>query len=307
MDRYKPRHGTPAPFHNHMAYIADSCDRAFRDAFADYLALADDFFIAGCDVTETPSGTSTVYAITSGSACYKGEFLRCDAHSITKLASQVVYLELYEDAVDLTPVLNLDGSSDNVMIRRRIRLAVGPVYPVEHMVITAPRKEALDRLRFKGRIVLPGMILPYYGVLDHFSGTGLGIEGGPMDGWAICNGLNGTVDLRGQAIIGATNVPSSGAAAVPSIVGGSSDPGELVGSDKVTIEADNLPEHQHGFDERGFGAYPTGGGAFWATGATGGAQERIETRTTEANTTTHQDLDVRQASRALVYIQSIAG
>lgn len=306
MDRFKPRHGTPAPYHRHMAYIADSAQQAFRDAFADYLALAQDFFVSGCTITGTPSGTSTNYSITAGAACFQGEFLRVDPHSVIKTSSQVVYLEVYEDAVDLFPVLNADGSSDNVMIRRRLRLAVGPVYPTDHMAITAPRKEALDRLRLRGRIVLPGMIVPYFGPVDHFGATGLGLAGTPMDGWAVCNGLNGTPDLRGMALIGATQVPASGAPVPYSGVHPTpSSPGDKVGADRLLLESDQLPEHTHPItwpSAKYPAALMSGSAQFEAGSGHPYLDFPVET---DANATAHDPVEVRQSSFALIYVMSI--
>ncbi|WP_044213451.1 hypothetical protein [Flammeovirga sp. OC4] len=46
----------------------------------------------------------------------------------------------------------------------------------------------------------PGMITDYYGLLTDFDQTGLGI--GDMVGFALCNGQNGTPDLRGRFVIG---------------------------------------------------------------------------------------------------------
>lgn len=49
----------------------------------------------------------------------------------------------------------------------------------------------------------PNMILMYRGApADDFAGTGgLGTEGGLWDGWALCNGNNGTVDLSDKFIV----------------------------------------------------------------------------------------------------------
>lgn len=289
-----------------MNYIADSYDRGFRDAFADYLALAQDFYVSGVVITETPSGTSTNYSVTAGSVCYKGEFMRVDAHSITKLASQVVYWELFEDAVDLFPVLNADGSSDTVMRRRRLRLAVGPVYPMEHMPLTAPRKEALDRLRLRGRIVLPGMIMPYYGSLDNFNASGLGLANTPMDGWAVCNGLNNTPDLRGMALFGATNVPGAGAPApYEGVHPTPSSPGDKVGKDRHTLEADQLPAHKHGIDWPSTSYWSGSGSDAFIGGGTGNSIKTLPEES-EENITAANPLEMRQASFAVVYIMSIA-
>ena len=39
-------------------------------------------------------------------------------------------------------------------------------------------------------------------VLAHYDATGLGLPGTAAWGWALCNGANGTADLRGQFVVG---------------------------------------------------------------------------------------------------------
>jgi hypothetical protein len=48
-----------------------------------------------------------------------------------------------------------------------------------------------------------GSVIMYRGSFNVFDTTGLGISGDAI-GWAICNGENGTFDLRGHFIVGAT-------------------------------------------------------------------------------------------------------
>jgi hypothetical protein len=285
--------------------MADSNDRAFRSAFGDYLALAQDFFISGAVITATPSGTSTVYGITAGHLFYKGELLPVEVHDVTKLSSQVVYIDVQDDAVDVAPVLNLDGNTDYVMRKRHARLRVASVYPTEHMAITAPRKEELDRLRLKGRIVVPGVILPYFGAMDNFSSTGLGAEGSSVDGWAVCNGLNGTPDMRGMVPMGATQVPDTGSAAVYAGVGANTDIGDKVGADMPTLSVDQLPEHTHPitFPSEQYPSALQPGSAQFDAGTSHPYQEFPTD--TEVNATSADPLDVRQSSFALVFIMSI--
>lgn len=54
------------------------------------------------------------------------------------------------------------------------------------------------------RIPMPWYPANASDVSTYFNGTGLGI-GGEFLGWAICNGNNGTPDLRGRFIVGVTN------------------------------------------------------------------------------------------------------
>lgn len=306
MNRFQPREGTPAPYTAHMLYMADSVDQALRGVLADYLAISSDFFIEGAVITPTPVGASTQYAVTAGHLVYKGEVMPIDAHSIIKSASQVVYLQVQDDGVDGTPVLNLDGTSDFVMRRRHARLRVGAVYPDEYMAITAPRKEALDRQRLRGRMVPQGGILPYQGSLLHFDATGLGLNDSPMAGWAICNGLNGTPDLRGMVPVGATEVPATGAGALYTGVSGSIAPGARFGSDQVTLSPDQLPEHTHALDfpSEQYPAAAMAGSSQFQAGA-GHPYVSFPTATA-VNETAGEAVDVRQPSHGLVYVMSIA-
>lgn len=301
MNRFRPRHGTGAPYTAHMLYIGDSMEQAFRDALADYIALSPHFFIAGGVLTSAPSGSSVDYAITDGSVCFGGEVMPVVASAVTKSPTQVVFLELVDEGVDDFPVLNIDGNTDMVMRSRYARLRVAAAYPDVFMPIDAPRKEALDLLRLKGRVVPKGGIVPYFGpIVELFDATGLGAAGTAMDGWAICNGLNGTVDLRGMTPFGATDVPASGADPVYGGVGGNSSPGDKVGADMQQIEANQLPAHVHGYQDTVI-TYDMGGPV-----GSGGSGYRHETaKVTSANSTSHNPLDMRQASFALVFIQSV--
>lgn len=50
------------------------------------------------------------------------------------------------------------------------------------------------------------------------------------DGWAICDGTNGTPDLRGRFVLGASDVYTMGGTG---------------GEESVTLKAINLPGHRH--------------------------------------------------------------
>lgn len=66
------------------------------------------------------------------------------------------------------------------------------------------------------------------GMILMWSGTIAGIP----SGWALCNGLNGTPDLRDRFVVGA------GSSYVPGVTGGSSS---------TTLSEANLPSHTHSF------------------------------------------------------------
>jgi microcystin-dependent protein len=70
-------------------------------------------------------------------------------------------------------------------------------------------------------------------------------------GWQLCNGSNGTPDLRGQFIVGA---------------GGSYSVGATGGSSSVSLSSANLPGHTHGFTVTG---NTNSGGSSTPTATTG--------------------------------------
>lgn len=94
-------------------------------------------------------------------------------------------------------------------------------------------------LQFNG-MVPPYCPIPYVGPLSNFDNTGIGIPDKGFCGWFICNGLNGTVDMRGYTFASATT----------NVTGGSLDAkvspfptnmGDKVGEQMVVITTANLP------------------------------------------------------------------
>lgn len=97
--------------------------------------------------------------------------------------------------------------------------------------------------------------LPWYPsgtaeINSNFSTAGLGTSS-QFTGWAICNGLNGTPDLRGKFIVGAiNNVPNSGAPALAANVDPvNGHPNYSVsnegGTTKETLDLTQIPTHKH--------------------------------------------------------------
>lgn len=300
MNRLRYDRGTPVPKHVHLNYTQDAVEEALEHSIADLTDISPSFKVVGCEVTEATIGTDIEYEVTDGVVCLWGELLPIAAQTIVKASTQVVFIRVQEDSVDVVPVTNAITGPEYVMKRRTAVVAVNNVYPNvgEYMMLTSPTKAELELTKYAKRLLMPGAILPYYGAMDDFTSGGLGT--GPMEGWAVCNGLNGTPDLRGMALMGATSMPSFGAPALYSGVAGVTSAGDAVGADEVTLEADQLPEHTHPYiDENvsGTGADVPGGGGFARPGSP---------KTTGVNATPNNAVSVRQSSRALVFIMSLS-
>ena len=97
--------------------------------------------------------------------------------------------------------------------------------------------------------MVPYSVLPYFGPLSNFDGSGAGINN-----WVkiyLCNGQNGTPDLRGRTLVGTTTGMFGGtlAAAVDFNIPGSGNPnytlGSVVGANQVTLDVTQIPSHTH--------------------------------------------------------------
>lgn len=300
MDRFKPRAGTGRFAFQYIDFMQAAAQKALANAFDDYIAVTDSFYVQGGELTSVPSGTGTQHTITPGVVCLAGEFMPLDGGHVLQAASQVVFLSIVDTGIDVYPVPNMDGQVDHVMRDRKAVMQVGVAYPVGSFSLALQRKGDIDMLRLRGRVVPKGSILPYFGSMTNFDATGLGLAGTPSEGWAVCNGLNGTIDMRGLVPIGATNVPSSGAGApYEGVAPGAVNAGDPIGADHVVIAANNLPEHTHPYTYQVLG--DSGTEFPWDNGA----RRQTVTGATGNNTTPNDPIDVRQASRALVFIQSI--
>ena len=94
--------------------------------------------------------------------------------------------------------------------------------------------------------MVPFAVVAYYGSLNPFDVSGAGL--GTWDRIFLCNGQNGTPDLRGRAVIGATNMGGGqmNPAVDPGISGNPSyDVGVSTGSNQVNLNASQIPSHTH--------------------------------------------------------------
>lgn len=105
--------------------------------------------------------------------------------------------------------------------------------------------------------LIPYAAMPYFGPLSNFDGAGVGIASLGFDKIYICNGTNGTPDLRGRVIVGAVRgVPGGGAldAAVDPAVN-SNNPnyglGDKAGENFHVLTIPEIPTHTHGVNDPG--------------------------------------------------------
>lgn len=136
-----------------------------------------------------------------------------------------------------------------------------------------------------GQLFPPGMIILW-----------AGSTGSIPDGWALCNGSNGTPDLRSRFVVGAGGAYSvaatGGATSVTSGNGGSHNHGGVTGDH--TLTTDEIPSHFHSLGsvtvrDRGAGGVIDGTGVYASgaadTEATGGGDPHGHTIPTQTDHT----------------------
>jgi microcystin-dependent protein len=99
--------------------------------------------------------------------------------------------------------------------------------------------------------------LPYFGDMSNFDSTGKGLEARGFKNIFVCNGANGTPDLRGRAVIGAVrNIPGGSLdsdvnPALPANPNTDYSVGDKFGKSYITLTAANLPSHTHSLTDPG--------------------------------------------------------
>ena len=94
--------------------------------------------------------------------------------------------------------------------------------------------------------MVPFSAQPYFGSLSPFDASGAGI--GVWDRIFLCNGNNGTPDLRGRVAVGATDMPgaSMNSAVNPNVAGNPAyNLNDIVGTNQVVLQTPEIPSHIH--------------------------------------------------------------
>lgn len=148
------------------------------------------------------------------------DILQATINKVCQVATDLSNFEDYADATFTTP------SDVNTLIQQYI--ATQPQFT-----------------KYYNRMV-PYEITAYYGPLTNFNGAGVGT--GAWEKIYLCNGNNGTPDLRGRTLVGATSMP--GGSPMSSVVNpGGFNPtytlGATPGANSVTLSIAEMPIHSH--------------------------------------------------------------
>lgn len=164
--------------------------------------------------------------------CLSGVTDSSDTHDVV----QAVITKLCQIDTDLT-ALALDVDTNYV------KIADLNTYIAAYIASTA------TSTRYSSRMV-PYSIIPYYGSLSYFDATGAGLPSTEWEDIYLCNGLNGTPDLRGRAIVGAiVAVPGGALSSVVNPASSSFNPnyslGSTEGANSIVLTTAQIPSHTH--------------------------------------------------------------
>lgn len=111
---------------------------------------------------------------------------------------------------------------------------------IENYLNTNPEQQLMSNR------MVPFSAQPYFGLLTPFDQSGAGI--GVWDRIFLCNGNNGTPDLRGRAVIGSTDMGGEQMSVVvdPAIAGNPTyDLNNTAGTNQVNLNTSQIPSHTH--------------------------------------------------------------
>jgi microcystin-dependent protein len=188
---------------------------------------------AACDLQEQVDDIVADVAIIEADYnvnCLTGVTASSGTHAIV----QAVINKLCQVQIDLT-ALALDLSTNYVQI-----------LDLDDLIQDYIDNSGQNTL-IKNRMV-PFAVVPYYGPITYFNGSGAGT--GDWDRIFLCNGLNGTPDLRGRTLVGVTDGTMLGgtmAAAVDPTIAGNPNYsiGTTTGANQITLNLTQIPNHTH--------------------------------------------------------------
>ena len=183
--------------------------------------------------------TGTDVVNTSGFVAIDGEIYKINASLFPKSTNPVDVLYIKPSQTTITPsspVIYENTTSNNVHFKREAILKYKDVTDTDGVNVSD--------LSYPGS-VLEGSIIPWSIptgklVTDFFNATGKGVNS--ARGYAICNGLNNTLDLRGMFLAETTNAFSA-APLRPILNGVTGNAASEGGQNVVQLSQGNLPDY----------------------------------------------------------------
>lgn len=295
--------GAPAHVIEHFEFFQNAVKGSFEMLLSNRTSQHQMFIISGLNpVIDEPEEGDVTVTIDQGVVCFNGEPLFVPAQEITHDPSEVAYIILDEVAVDATPVTAM-GQSVNAMFHRFGKLVKGSNFPAadQHIKLDALTMDDINRSLMGARSLQELDIIPTAMTTTElqawYDSTGLGIAQTPGEGRALCNGLNGTPDMRGLVAVGAVNGVQAGVQPLPGPVAKQWDINEVDGEESHELTIDEMPEHSHVHNMVNTTPQSVGG-----NNLDGGTLNRTTFPHNTTDTGGSQAHNNIQPSRALVYV-----
>lgn len=287
-----------------MLHMQSAIQEAFAHVLSNYTATAAAFKLSGAVVTEQSVSGAVTVTVSAGTASLAGEPFEVPAGSIDRAVDEVAWLEPFEEYVDVIPVQNIEQVATGNQVRRVLVLNKGSNLPAPgtYVPLNAPTQTEIIEQKLQSKLLRKGVMyvidtddIPL--IPDNWSNTGIGQPGTPAEGLLLCNGMNGTIDMRGVTPIGATlSEFSVGAGSQPAGVVSSYTVEQVVGAEGVALTVPQLPEHTHNMGSQQLGVDAMGDTNLIRSAGTGSASPTTATGGGEA----HEN---RQPSRAVVWVK----
>jgi len=151
------------------------------------------YILTGCTFITDPS----VHTVLPGFIFHDGKIYPVDKAEIPN-NNETLYWVVEEVVLPPSPLTYADTTTKNCHIRERMVLVDSASPPIGTYLLESEVRPFTTKLG----ITPQNGIIMYSGSISNFLGEGLGKKGTPVEGWALCNGANGTPNLRGQFVIG---------------------------------------------------------------------------------------------------------